>query len=333
MYNLASIKITELPEGVAIFQDWMLFVNPDGTHKKGKIADIVKQGWTPLIATEIDGDRVVVKIIDWVAGFGEKPDIGYLGETGIVEVIEDAVDVRGLRGYTGWVPLLRLVADGDRIVQEVYDWLGDGDDKPNTGYIGETGLVPAIEDAIDIRGLQGLKGDRGVSVSEVNPTLDWKLDFSFSEGPDQQVDLGLSSFKTSIESTASNAQDSAIAANNAKIAAETARNEAIAAKWFPVVTESTASRLLALTDAGKEIRCTFATAITVTVPPQVDVAWADYTEIIVVQAGSGQITFVPGSGVTINSSETLKSLKQYSYLALKRVALNVWDLTGERQLS
>jgi hypothetical protein len=50
------------------------------------------------------------------------------------------------------------------------------------------------------------------------------------------------------------------------------------------------------------------------------------------QAGAGQITFAGGSGVTINSSETLKSQKQYSVLGVKRVASDTWTLTGDREL-
>ncbi|GHB63978.1 hypothetical protein [Persicitalea jodogahamensis] len=118
-----------------------------------------------------------------------------------------------------------------------------------------------------------------------------------------------------------------------KVLIDAALAAALAAGWFPIITETTAARVLALTDAGREIRCTFAGAVSITVPPASSVAWADHTEIVLVQAGAGQVTIVPGAGVTINSSETLKSAKQYAYLGLKRVAANVWDLTGERQIA
>ena len=50
------------------------------------------------------------------------------------------------------------------------------------------------------------------------------------------------------------------------------------------------------------------------------------------QASTGQITIVPENGnVTINTSETLKSRKQGSSLALIKVALNEWDLLGDTE--
>lgn len=60
--------------------------------------------------------------------------------------------------------------------------------------------------------------------------------------------------------------------------------------------------------------------------------WTDGQEVIFAQGGDGQITLVPNAGVTINSSETLKSARKFAYMALKRVSYNVFDLTGEREL-
>jgi len=89
---------------------------------------------------------------------------------------------------------------------------------------------------------------------------------------------------------------------------------------------------LALGHAGDYIRTTSATAVTVTVPPQSSVTWVDDTEILLEQAGAGQVTFATGAGVVINSSETLKTQKQYSVVALKRASSDVWTLLGEREL-
>ena len=89
---------------------------------------------------------------------------------------------------------------------------------------------------------------------------------------------------------------------------------------------------LALGHAGDYIRTTSASAVTVTVPPQSSVTWVDDTEILLEQAGAGQVTFTTGAGVVINTSETLLTQKQYSVVALKRVSSDVWTLLGERQL-
>jgi hypothetical protein len=102
--------------------------------------------------------------------------------------------------------------------------------------------------------------------------------------------------------------------------------------YSAVRTQSGTSYTLVLGDAGDYIQTTSTTAVTITVPNQVTVTWAADTEIYFEQNNTGQITFVGASGVTINSSETLKTFARYSVVALKRVASDVWTLTGERAL-
>jgi hypothetical protein len=104
------------------------------------------------------------------------------------------------------------------------------------------------------------------------------------------------------------------------------------ASYSVVRTQSGTTYTLVLGDAGDYIQTTSTTAVTITVPLQSSVTWAADTEIYFEQNNTGQITFVGASGVTINSSETLKSFARYSVLALKRVASDVWTLTGERAL-
>lgn len=59
-------------------------------------------GWAPVLAVEIDGERRVLEVIDWVGGSGAMPPIGlYVGLTGLVANIADAVDVRGPAGADG----------------------------------------------------------------------------------------------------------------------------------------------------------------------------------------------------------------------------------------
>ena len=108
-------------------------------------------------------------------------------------------------------------------------------------------------------------------------------------------------------------------------------DSALQTQSFALVTESTTSRTLLLTDAQKYIRCTNGSATTITVPPQTDVAWVADTEILIEQAGTGQITIAPGSGVTLRTSQTLLSASQYSQLTLKRVASDEWVVGGDRK--
>ena len=100
--------------------------------------------------------------------------------------------------------------------------------------------------------------------------------------------------------------------------------------FAPVVTESTTSRTLALSDAGIYLRHTNASASTVTVPPQSSVSWAADTEISIRRAGAANLTLTPGAGVTLNapSGGTLV-LTDKMTVTIKRVASDVWDVIGQ----
>jgi hypothetical protein len=108
--------------------------------------------------------------------------------------------------------------------------------------------------------------------------------------------------------------------------------DATGSSYSAVRTQSGTTYTLVLGDAGDYIQTTSSTAVTITVPAQSSVTWAADTEIYFEQNNTGQITIAGASGVTVNSSETLKSFARYSVIALKRVAENVWTLTGERAL-
>ena len=63
---------------------------------------------------------------------------------------------KGDTGEPGWAPVLSVVADGERRVLQLTDWAGGVTDKPATGsYVGATGYVVLIADAVDIRGSAG----------------------------------------------------------------------------------------------------------------------------------------------------------------------------------
>lgn len=154
------------------------------------------QGWSPVLSVATDGTRRVFQVVDWVGGEGTKPTLlGYIGSTGIVADIAQAVDVRGASGpantlaigtvtsgaspsatitgtapnqtlnlvlqkgdtgNTGWSPVFAVVNDGTRRVQQVVNWTGGQGTKPTTGqYVGATGLVASIASAVDIRGPAG----------------------------------------------------------------------------------------------------------------------------------------------------------------------------------
>lgn len=72
-------------------------------------------------------------------------------------------------------------------------------------------------------------------------------------------------------------------------------------------------------------------ATTRTVPSDTtapDIAIGDFIEVQ--NIGTGVVTFVADSGVTIRSSLTLVMYGQYSVCMLRKIAANTWVLTGER---
>lgn len=63
---------------------------------------------------------------------------------------------RGDKGEKGWSPRFALASDGARRVLRVTSWVGGEGAAPATGqYVGATGLVTDIADAVDIRGPAG----------------------------------------------------------------------------------------------------------------------------------------------------------------------------------
>lgn len=62
----------------------------------------------------------------------------------------------GPSGLNGWTPVLAIVSDGNRRVQQVSDWTGGSGTKPAIGlYVGTSGFVADIANAVDIRGASG----------------------------------------------------------------------------------------------------------------------------------------------------------------------------------
>jgi len=90
-----------------------------------------------------------------------------------------------------------------------------------------------------------------------------------------------------------------------------------------------ASYTLVLTDKNKVVKCDYATAFTLTVPPNADVAFPIGTVIIIEQWGAGQVTVAEGAEVTVNSYLDYLSLKGiYATASLRKDAENVWILSG-----
>lgn len=159
--------------------DWLNVGNIQGPE--GNKGDPGDDGWSPIFAVVSDGARRVLRIDDWTGGEGTKPATGdYVGSTGLVSDIAEAVDIRGPEGEkgdqgdqgdqgdpggqgdpgddgdNGWSPVLAIASDDDRRVVQIADWVGGEGSKPATGdYVGASGLTSDIAQAVNIRGPAG----------------------------------------------------------------------------------------------------------------------------------------------------------------------------------
>ena len=86
---------------------------------------------------------------------------------------------------------------------------------------------------------------------------------------------------------------------------------------------------LVLGDASKLVTLTNAGAITLTIPPNSSVAFPVGTKVDLAQLGAGQVTVAEGSGVTVNSTPTLKLRAQYSAATCIKTATDTWLLVGD----
>ena len=90
-----------------------------------------------------------------------------------------------------------------------------------------------------------------------------------------------------------------------------------------------ASYTAVLTDDGKIITMSVATANNFTVPPNSSVAFGIGTQLNIAQLGAGQTTLVAGAGVTLNSAGTkLKLGAQYAVATCVKTDTNTWFVVG-----
>lgn len=94
-------------------------------------------------------------------------------------------------------------------------------------------------------------------------------------------------------------------------------------------TQAGTSYTLALADAGTAVEFTNSAAVTCTVPPNSATAFPVGTVIELLQYGTGQITVVAGTGVTIRTASSMTTRAQYSVLSLRKRAADEWILSGD----
>lgn len=83
---------------------------------------------------------------------------------------------------------------------------------------------------------------------------------------------------------------------------------------------------LVAADSGKIVRCTNASAVTLTVPTNASVGFALGTTIAIYAGGAGGVTISPAGGVTIRNNTA--GLVQYQEVSLRKDATNEWVRVG-----
>ena len=89
------------------------------------------------------------------------------------------------------------------------------------------------------------------------------------------------------------------------------------------INAQTGSMTTVLTDAGKTITMTNASANTVTIPANASVAYPTGTRINILNLGAGACTPTAGAGVTING--TITALATNGFASLVKTATNTWS--------
>jgi hypothetical protein len=112
------------------------------------------------------------------------------------------------------------------------------------------------------------------------------------------------------------------------VEALTPNEELFKSKYVGIDTRVT-NHTLVSSDDSRYIRMDNAAANTITIPPNSSVAFTLGTQIDIRQVGTGQTSVVEGSGVTINTPETLKLNKQHSTCSIIKIGSDEWDLVGD----
>ena len=91
-----------------------------------------------------------------------------------------------------------------------------------------------------------------------------------------------------------------------------------------VNTQTGTSYTLVLTDAGKQVTLSNASAVAVTVPLNSSVAFATGTRIMLLNLGAGLVTVAGAGGVTIGHGSADTTMPQYGVMVLYKTATDTW---------
>lgn len=100
---------------------------------------------------------------------------------------------------------------------------------------------------------------------------------------------------------------------------------------WAIVGETDINKTLDLLDANTYIKCTNSspTDITITIPTNSASNFTIGTEIMLERSGSGEVSIVGDTGVTLTSvSSKYQINEQYQVVALKKVDTDTWNMFG-----
>lgn len=108
-----------------------------------------------------------------------------------------------------------------------------------------------------------------------------------------------------------------------------AEQNALATAMIAIRASTAASVTALITDDGKLITMSNASANTFTIPPNSSVAFGIGTQLNIAQLGAGQTSIVAGAGVTLNSAGAkLKLSAQYAVATCVKTDTNEWFVVG-----
>jgi len=93
-----------------------------------------------------------------------------------------------------------------------------------------------------------------------------------------------------------------------------------------------ASRALLATDAGLNLQCSNAGAMSITIPKQATTPIDTESFGIITQYGAGQVTLVPEDGTVVlrSADALLKTRVRYSEITWQKIGPNEWLIGGDR---
>lgn len=188
----------------------------------------------------------------------------------------------------------------------------------------------AVQPARTITAGTGLTGGGDLSANRTLAVAYGTSSGTATQGNDSRLSAatdttsGIVELATTAEATTGTDTTRAVTAAGVKAVADTLApaNQTINAQTGTTYTP-------VLTDASKIVTLSNASAITVTLPQDSDVAFPTGSRIDFIGIGAGLVTFAAGTGATLNGTPSLVSRAQWSGVTAVKRAANTWVILGD----